>query len=387
MKIVHIASGAPYNDYWGYQENLLPKYQKRLGHDVTLIITNTMHKDGKIVETDCADYVLNDGVRVIRLKRKQYPHIVLTNLNSRLPVYQYLKEIKPDFVFYHGLNGTTILDVIRYKKRINSKCIIVQDNHLDANICNVPKGIKGYIIRSYQRWINRLSIPFVSKVYGVTPWRRAFAESFYHVPHEKTGVLIMGADDDSIDFANRDAIRRRIRAKYGITDSDFLIVTGGKIDRRKKTHVLMEAVSRIQGAKLLIFGSVNEDIREDFDRLLAEHDNILYIGWIHANDVYDYFFAADLAFFPGQHSVLWEQACAAKVPCVFEKWEGMEHVDNGGNSEFVTPVTEGSLESVIRELMYTDKYYRMKAVAESEKTDIYLYSRIAEKSLECANPE
>ena len=96
MKIVHIAPRAPYNDYWGYQDNLLPKYQKKLGHDVTVIITNTMHKDGKIVETDCADYVLDDGVRVIRLKVKQYPHIVLTNMNSRLPVFGYLKEIHPD---------------------------------------------------------------------------------------------------------------------------------------------------------------------------------------------------------------------------------------------------------------------------------------------------
>ena len=74
MKIVHIAANAPYNDYWGYQDNLLPKYHKKLGHDVTLIVTNTIHKGGKIVETDCSDYVLNDGVRVIRLRKKKYPH-------------------------------------------------------------------------------------------------------------------------------------------------------------------------------------------------------------------------------------------------------------------------------------------------------------------------
>ena len=49
MKIVHIAPKAPYNNYWGYQDNLLPKYQRKLGHDVTMIVTNTMHKDGKII--------------------------------------------------------------------------------------------------------------------------------------------------------------------------------------------------------------------------------------------------------------------------------------------------------------------------------------------------
>jgi len=69
---------------------------------------------------------------------------------------------------------------------------------------------------------------------------------------------------------------------------------------------------------------------------------------------------------------------------VFEKWEGMEHVNNGGNSDFVDNVTVESLREKILELRFTPKYQEMKKVAESEKTDIYLYSHIAEKSLECA---
>ena len=384
MKIVHIAPRAPYNDYWGYQDNLLPKYQKKLGHDVTVIITNTMHKDGKIVETGCADYMLDDGVRVIRMKVKQYPQIVLTNMNSRLLVFDYLREIRPDFIFYHSLHGTTIFDVIEYKKTMNPRCIIVQDNHVDYNICNEPGGMKGKILRLFQRYVNSRSIQYVSRVYGVTPWRKKYAEDYYHIPSAKTDVLIMGADDEKIDFQHRDMLRQKIRAKYGIKDSDFLITTGGKIDKRKKIHVLMEAVSHMEGVKLLIFGRVNEDIQEVFDRIMSENHNIIYIGWVNADTVYNYFFAADLVFFPGQHSVLWEQACAAKVPCVFEKWEGMEHVNNGGNSEFVTPVTTEVIEAKIRELMFTEKYMYMKSVANSEATDIYLYSKIAEKSLECA---
>lgn len=383
MKIVHIAARAPYNDYWGYQDNLLPKYQKKLGHDVTMIVTNTMHKDGKIVETDCADYVLNDGVRVIRLKVKDYGNPVLTNLNSRLPVYKYLEEIKPDFIFYHSLHGTTIFDVIKYKKKINPDCVIVQDNHLDYNIRNDPEGIKGWICRSFQRWVNRRSIPYVSRVYGVTPWRKTYAEDYYQIPSDKTDVLIMGADDEKIDFSARDVIRKQIREKYGISDANFLIITGGKIDKKKKIDVLMKAVSAFDNVRLLVFGQVNDDIKNEFDEILNSNPNIIYIGWIAADSVYDYFFAADLAFFPGQHSVLWEQACASKIPCVFEKWDGMDHVNNGGNSDFLEPITVDSIKAKIAELMYTDKYYAMKRVAESDKTDIYLYSKIAEKSLEC----
>lgn len=385
MKIVHIAPKAPYNDYWGYQDNLLPKYQKKLGHDVTIIITNTMHKDGKIVETDCTDYVLNDGVRVIRLKVNPYGISKLTILFSKLPVYPYLNEIVPDFIFYHGLHGTTIFDVIKYKKNVNPNCVIVQDNHLDYNIQGNPTKIKWWLCRTFQRWVNRKSIPYVSKVYGVTPWRKTYAEDYYRIPTDKTDVLIMGADDEKIDFANRNIIRNEIRNKYGVKDTDFLIVTGGKIDKKKKIDILMKAVRHFENAKLLVFGQVNDDVKGDFDKLIIENANIIFAGWIEADKVYDYFFAADLVFFPGQHSVLWEQACASKVPCVFERWDGMDHVNNGGNSDFLEPVTEETVENKIKELLYTDKYYRMKEVAESGKTDIYLYSKIAEKSLECVN--
>lgn len=386
MKILHIAPNSPYNNYWGYQDNLLPKYHKKMGHDVIFITTNRMHENGVIVDTDCADYNLDDGVRVIRLKYKQYLHRILTQWNSRLNgIYALLEQIRPDFIFFHGLVSTTIFDAIKYKNKCNPKCVIVQDNHQDYNIGMKRSGIKNKIVCAWYRWKNRCSIKHVDKVYGVTPWRKTYAEDYFKIPPTKTDVLIMGADDEKIDFANRDDIRNRIRNEYGITERDFLIVTGGKIDKKKKIDTLMQACSGNDNVKLLVFGNVLDDVKEEFEKLLSENRNIIYIGWIDADRVYDYFFAADLVFFPGQHSVLWEQACAAKVPCVFERWEGMEHVNNGGNSDFVSPITVENVTSKIQELLYTEKYYKMKAVAESDATDIYLYSKIAEKSLECIN--
>lgn len=383
MKILHIAPNAPYNDYWGYQDNLLPKYHKKLGHDVTVITTNRMHKDGKIVETDCSDYVLNDGVRVIRLKRKKYFHRVITNLKSKLPAFAYIKDIKPDFIFFHGLISETIFDAIKYKKEMNPDCVIVQDNHMDYNNAGNCEKIIDKVFRAFHRRISKKSISYISKVYGVTPWRKKFVEDYFKIPVEKTDVLIMGADDENVDFSNKQTTRKRIRGKNNIGDNDFLIVTGGKIDRKKKIDILMSAVIGIENIKLLVFGSVAEELKEEFDKMIMKSRNIIYVGWVNADEVYDYFFAADLVLFPGGHSVMWEQACAAKVPCVFEKWDGMEHVDNGGNSDFVYPVTKENLISKINELHFTDKYFKMKTVAESDKTDVYLYSKIAEKSLEC----
>ena len=59
MKILHIAPNAPYNRGWGYQENLLPKYQKKLGHDVTVIVRTKLHREAEV-----ADLLEVDGMTI-----------------------------------------------------------------------------------------------------------------------------------------------------------------------------------------------------------------------------------------------------------------------------------------------------------------------------------
>jgi 1,2-diacylglycerol 3-alpha-glucosyltransferase len=383
VNIVHIAPNAPYNEGWGYQENLLPKYHKRLGHHVSLIITNMMHKDGKIVEVGCGEYFNDNGIRIIRLNRVNYYNRSLTNIFSDLRVDSLLTEIDPDIVFFHGLISNTIFDVIRFKKRkekFGQQCIILQDNHLDYNNSKSIETLKGRILRYYYRILNQRTQNSITKIFGVTPWRVEYARDYFCINQNKLDLLMMGADDDSLDFPHFREIRNRIRKTNAIQPDDFLIVTGGKLDQKKGLIPLMRAINEFHHMKLLVFGSVMKDIEDEFNELLSP--NITYVGWVEADKVYEYFFSADLAFFPGGHSVLWEQACASKIPCVFKKWDGMEHVDNGGNAEFINLVTTESIKSILEELFWTKKYFHMLEVARSEKTDIYLYSRIAERSLQ-----
>ncbi len=384
MKIVHIAPKSPYDVGWGFHENLLPKYQVKAGHEVTLIVTNLVHKDGKIVETNCLDTIYDNGVKVIRLKRKEYKNPVITAMNSKLEVYELLCEEKPDFIFYHGLLGTTIYDAVKYKKKINPQCVIVQDNHVDENNANVPCGIKGKLIRAFSRHVVRKTIPYISRVYGVTPWRKTYAEAYYKVPKSKTDVLVMGADDEKLDLSRREKVRREIRERYGVSQEDFLIVTGGKINRAKNIHLLADAVKGSQGVKLLVFGEAVESFKAEYEALAAGSENIINIGWIESHKVYDYFFAGDLGFFPGGHSVMWEQACASGLPCVFKKWDEMEHLDIGGNCRFIDDISTVGIACEIEKLKFTDAYFKMKAAAESPATNAFMYSKISEKSLECS---
>ena len=386
MNIVQISAEAPYNEGWGYQDNLLPKYQAKMGHNVTLIITDAEHRDGKLVHVGAQDYMSKDGFRVIRKKKEKILIPKITEILSNIDIYEDLVKLRPDFVFLHGLSDITNIQVVKYKKKENPNLVIVADNHLDDNILfGKPKPIRKKFLSTFFSFNYKRLDPYISRVYGVTPMRKEFAKNFFHIPQEKTDVLIMGADDECIDFAHREEIRERIRNEFGFKDDTFVIVTGGKIERNKNIELLVQACEKLnRNVQLIVFGSIAPDFKTEFENFLEKSPKTHYIGWIDASKVYDYFFASDLVVFPGRHSVLWEQACASKVPCVFKHYKGMEHVDNGGNSLLIDAVSIDALAQLISKLTFTEQYYQMKMVAESEKTDIYMYSRIAAKSLECA---
>ena len=176
------------------------------------------------------------------------------------------------------------------------------------------------------------------------------------------------------------------REKYGISSDDFLIVTGGKIDLLKNIHILAEAVAKSEYVhiKILIFGSIQEEIKEVFNRL--ESNRVICIGWQPSNEVYRYFYAADFVMFPGLHSVMWEQAVASKVPCAFSKINGFEHIDIGGNCVLMEGKDVAYYQRLIDNI-YQDqeRQIRMKEASESEKCEQFLYSRIAQSVIDDVN--
>lgn len=381
MKIVHISTNSPYNEGWGYQENLLTKYQKRNGHDVTLIVSTIQNEDGKRVNVAECEYDSESGVHIIRRNQVPSKLPMLRNVLISLDVYDLLVKLAPDFIFYHGLISTTIFQVKKYKKNVNPMCRVIMDNHMDYNIgYDKKRGLNDRLRIMIYRAVYKSINLTVEKVYGVTPWRRDYVVDVFGVPEKKAEVLIMGADDDKVRLGEKNEIRKRIREKFSVKEDEFLVVSGGKLDTSKKILPLMKAVNDIPNVKLLLFGDVAPEIKEEFESLLC--DRILFVGWIPADEVYGYFFASDLVCFPGQHSVLWEQACASKVPCLFAKWPRMNHIDNGGNSMFIDFPDVLHIKEKLESLIFTEEYNKMKKLAESSITDIYLYSRIAESSVQ-----
>lgn len=386
MKIVHIAISCFYIEGWGYQENLLPKYHKKAGHDVYMI-SSRFNKDecNKPCSRPAGEYVNNDGIKVTILDYAK-PNVFhkLLRLQPIEGLYQKLDQIKPDVIFVHGGGSVSSLDIVRYARH-HSNVHIYADQHGDYYNAPVDtlkhkliaKFIAGYFVRALAK--------HTKKYWGVTPWRVDYLQKVYGLNKRKTDLLVMGADDDFIRIDNRKYIKSTLCTEYNIPTDSFLIVTGGKIDKTKNIHNLMSAVEDIHRCSeitLVVFGSISNDVKDEVERILNTNPNIRYIGWLNNEQIIDWMLAAQLVVFPGTHSVLWESCVACGTPMVVNDWPGMHHVDIGGNCKFVNGSNKNELANVITHLIdYPTEYAKMVEAANGEKRKEFLYSNIAKRSI------
>lgn len=385
MKIVHICIGAFYPDGYSYQENMLPKFHKEFGNEVFVIAgLDTYDQEGhSITLKKGGEYIGDYGIPVCRLDYAGEKHIA-RKLKRYSGLFYKLKEINPDIIFIHNCQFISIFQVIRYLKEFPStQCYV--DNHADFSN-SATTWVSRYILHGILwRKCAASVLPYTKKFYGVLPARVDFLREVYKLPANKCELLVMGADDDLIKYAANSAVRKQIRNQNGIEEYDLLIVTGGKINSyRPETLFLMKAVIdlNIQNVKLLVFGNVSEELRDEFNGL-CNSKKIIYIGWVKSSYTYSLFSAADLIVFPGLHSVMWEQAVAQGKPCLFRKIDGFNHVDIGGNALFLDNSSKEEIQSRLQDLIdHPEKMAIMKKIAEEKGMDIFSYRNIAKRSIE-----
>lgn len=392
-KLTHIMVSAVYKDGMGYQENILPMKHKALGYDVDIITFDQGGEASHVCdEKPPYTYMSEYDIPVHVLAKREatwmdrIPHLrALPQLlyPKTVGLYETLEQIAPDIVFVHGIDCNDHKEVLKYID-LHPVVRFYADNHNDYY--NRPLGgWKRKVIRTlFPCKIGQRMALKARKMWGVTPWRVQYLHDVFGVPKEKIDLLVMGGDERYVDLANRDVIRKRIRNMYGIADDTFLVVTGGKIDKAKNTHLLIEAIDRLSTTNdvhLLIFGRVEPNMQ---GLLPTDNKHLTMAGWIPAIDAYDIFQAADLAVFPGTHSVLWEQACASGVPAIFKDWDGgFCHVDVGGNCELVKDITADKLYHSMAQLIHDrEAYLTMLHVAQEKATQKFSYMEIAKRAVE-----
>lgn len=382
MKVIYICLEQPYIDNWGYHENILPKYTKNLGCESVVIgsrdIFPNFLKNKYEYLNKTVPYEI-DGVKIIRLKSK-------VNILNRLVIHSnLLKTIEnenPDIIYLHGAQSLSLLTLVKYKKRKGCKLIV--DFHSDYGNSGKGKLSRNILHKLIWKSVIKHSEKNIDKLYCISPWVKEFVKDTYNIKEHNIEMTYLGADDDKINFNDKELIRKNIRAKLNIGIKDKVIISGGKINKDKNIDKLINAVDNIndENIKLIIFGSIEKEYADEIEPLLNSSDKTSYVGWINAEEIYNYYLASDIAVFPGTQSALWQQAIYCGLPLIVKKWPMSDYL-NDGNVLFLESDNVDEIENKINYIIHDEnKMNEMSKISIRAGQEKFSYTMIAKKILE-----
>jgi hypothetical protein len=388
MRIAHVCLAAFYIDDYGYQENILPRIHRKMGHEVIIIASTETYIDRtRLGYVEPSSYVSKDGLPIHRLA---YASWVPRRLQPKIRAYEgleaRLREFAPDLIFVHDVQFWDFLTIRRYVMQHPTP--VYADCHADY-----VNSARGFVSRRllhgiFYRAIAQCVDPIVQRYFPTLPVRADFLHDAYGLDRAKMELLPFGIDDTQTEGIDRPAVRREMRAALGIPDDALLFVTGGKLDLRKNIHSLIDRFSRLkragelENAHLLVFGQADPATQAAL-HAIAVDDTVHMLGWTPAKDIYKAFWSADFALFPGTHSVLWEEAIGHGLGAAFHYWPGMDHLDLGGNLRILHDVSPETLDNLLRELVANDgqEIHRMGSAAREKGPGVFSFSAIAEKAI------
>jgi len=380
MKIVHITEN--HIDGWGYQENLLPLYQKRAGHDVAVISDNDHLR--YIQNPALAREIIGrgreyewDGIRIYKIKT------YLTTTTDALfcrGVYKILEKEKPDVIFHHNVNISTLTVAARYRRR-HPRVTLYADNHADW--INESKNRLWHFF--YCKCLIPLQVGRIGdkvKYYiGVSPLRCRYLEEVYKVPKEKIRFLPIGCDTEQADQVTEE--RAGLRARFHLPEDAFVVVSGGKMDRSKGTLELKAACEEMRQAgldlRLVLFGKRDKEL----DAAVEGKDWIRCLDWCNRETTMSLLKLADVACWPWLHTTLIEDAVAAGTPIVVKWSDNVSHFVQEKPGVFLQRGDCEELVSALKEIAQHPALYRERVGIAREKYSYRTLVRVLEDESFC----
>lgn len=385
MKIVYIAR--KFLEGFAYQDNELAEMHASMGHEVTVISSksddSSLYFDMSLIRASKASSREGDslGYTILRLPIKHKTNFRFWEFKHLIPT---LEKLQPDLIFFHGAPMLCLLDLAKYKKS-HPQITLAMDCHTDYN--NSAHGFISRVLmhKTLYRWIIRHTAKQVDWYYYLAPNIKVFMKDMYLIPDSKLKFLPRGGMLEHMDFEHAATIRHQIRESLHIPHDDIVVVSGGKLDAKKMSHCLVEAINNLAytNVHLILFGTIEKEYEQRLKAVVGNSAKIHLIGWIDSKDVYNYFFASDIACFPGGHSVMWEQAICCGLPLVVKNWyEGMHYLNVKDNVIMLPDSDVKYIEDALKMLFEnTSLCTNMQKNAATVGRDFFSYRRIAENIL------
>lgn len=322
MKIINICISAPYIDGFAYQENILTDYFLNAGLETIIIGSNILPKYLKSKKIETGIY-FEHGKKIIRIKCIKLTSEFVISLG----LFKHLKKERPDVIFHHNLNCTSLIICTIYRI-LNTQVVLLVDNHADYINCNQNKFWQLFYYKTMVRLSAKFSSSFVHKFYGVTLLRCDYLHEVYGVKKNKIDFLPIGADVIAADKITE--TKNELKQKYNIPENSFVFISGGKMGKDKGTINLVKAINEInkhyQNVYLVLFGLFN-----DFETqtIANESKYVFFKGWCNHETSLRLLKSADVAVWPIHHTTLIEDAISVNTPLLIRKTRTTEHLING----------------------------------------------------------
>ncbi len=362
MRIVHISAASPFMDESTYQETMLANKQVEMGHEVYIVATNIVfNSDGSMSLCEPKTYKNSKGVTIIRFNSHRK---VGRSRGNFFELFNVLKKIRPDFIMDHVFCPTSSMAVLMYRSS-NRNCKIVADSHMtednyDPDSCE----LRQIILVMLQRIIGMRYYRICHRVYGITPDTVKLLMRVFHVPEDKTEVLPLGFDDSLIDRKDQDTVRKDTRSRYGIADDKLVFIHGGKLTRGKKTLELVKSIKSVPDAALIVFGDFSDPEYEQEVRDEAS-DNVIFAGFLDKRQIYDAFYASDIAAFPGAPSCLRQESVACGLPIIMGNNsgdDGINIIENDNGIRLPADWTVETLSKAVSDIAASLSGYKARAL-------------------------
>ena len=301
MKVLHIGLVSSFTEGMKYQENYLTDENLRAGHEVMFISNASKYINGILTETEEEDIILENGLRLVRLK---YDFILCGFLTRKIQkvnrLLSYVEEFEPDAILYHVLCGFELMHVADYVRK-NPKTLFYVDSHEFFD-----NTARTFIAKMAYKYIHGFFIhrafSAIKKILYICEDSRLFLKEMYKIPDEKMelfplGGIIQGKEQQTL-------AREKLLHSFSLDEYSTIFMHSGKMNPEKKTAELLRAFKNIDSNNsfLFIFGMVEEPYKDEIMTLIQNDQRVYFLGWKKGEEITELLCAADVYCQPGSPS-------------------------------------------------------------------------------------
>ena len=313
MKILHCCLSSIYVDGYGYQENILPRYNKADGHEVKILASTEVYiNNQKLGYVAPGSHVDDAGIEITRLPYRRFlPHKIMRKLRYYQGVTKFLEQFQPDVILYHGISGHGMVEVADYCSTHPSTKLYIDSHASFANSGRnfLSKNIQHKILG--RCWMGK-ALPLAEMILPISLECYPFLRELYKIPDANMELFPLGGE--ILSSEEHQSLRKSLRQELGFSDDDIVLIHTGKMNSNKNTSILLDALLRTKetsAIKLIMVGSACDEVKAKIDDAAQRDSRIRYLGWLSGDRLRQLFHAADIYMQPGSASASFQQALCA----------------------------------------------------------------------------